>query len=195
MKLRCLDFVHYLRLFPDDFAFVHLVLQAEFLGRVWLDAPAPLSAGGPFAPLLEAVSAAYGAPEPQPADAGPPEPQPAAAGLPGHAPEEPVSGLPPPPSHVPEEPMGGLPPHPRHVPEEPVGGLPPRPGPEHLLSFLWGVCLELFMDFRSAADASSDSRVTADFTTDSRPVEATCTNDSRPSDVTPDARPADDKPG
>ncbi|MED6236638.1 hypothetical protein ATANTOWER_012055 [Ataeniobius toweri] len=35
---------------------------------------------------------------------------------------------------------------PGHVPEEPVGGLPPRPGPEHLLSFLWVVFMELKPD-------------------------------------------------
>ncbi|MEQ2231310.1 hypothetical protein ILYODFUR_038254, partial [Ilyodon furcidens] len=57
-----------------------------------------------------------------------------------------MDGLPPLPHHASEEPMDGLPPCPRHAPEEPAGGLPPRPGPEHLLSFLWGVLLELWTD-------------------------------------------------
>ncbi|MED6243119.1 hypothetical protein ATANTOWER_015260 [Ataeniobius toweri] len=78
MRLRVMDFAGYLRVYPEALVFVHLILEAEFLGRGWLDAPAPLSAGGPFAPLLEAVSAAAGLPEPQPAAAGSTGPQPAA---------------------------------------------------------------------------------------------------------------------
>ncbi|MED6284814.1 hypothetical protein CHARACLAT_022817 [Characodon lateralis] len=34
-----------------------------------------------------------------------------------------------------------------HDTEEPVVGLPSRPGPEHLLSFLWGVLLEILTDY------------------------------------------------
>ncbi|MED6234455.1 hypothetical protein ATANTOWER_030436 [Ataeniobius toweri] len=45
---------------------------------------------------------------------------------------------------------------PGHVPEEPVGRLPPRPGSEHLLSFLWGVFMELTSD--SKPDFKPDSR-------------------------------------
>ncbi|KAK5617072.1 hypothetical protein CRENBAI_016556 [Crenichthys baileyi] len=66
-----------------DLPHVHSILQAEFLKEGWLDAPEPLSAGGPFAPLLEAVSAAAGSSwssEPQLAAVGSSEPQPAAAG-------------------------------------------------------------------------------------------------------------------
>ncbi|KAK5602585.1 hypothetical protein CRENBAI_007421 [Crenichthys baileyi] len=37
-----------------DLLEVHAILQAEFLEEGWLEAPAPLSAGGPFTPLLEA---------------------------------------------------------------------------------------------------------------------------------------------
>ncbi|MEQ2310828.1 hypothetical protein AMECASPLE_013304, partial [Ameca splendens] len=136
MRLRVMDFASYLKIFPEDLDFVHLVLEAEFLGRGWLDAPPSLSAGGPFAPLHEAVSATgssepqlatAGSSKPQPAAARSPEPQPAAARSPRHVPEEPVGGLPPLPSHVPEGPVGGLPPLPRHVLEEPVGGMPPLP--------------------------------------------------------------------
>ncbi|KAK5609843.1 hypothetical protein CRENBAI_016573 [Crenichthys baileyi] len=41
------------------------------------------------------------------------------------------------------QPVAAGPTEPHHDTEEPEGGLPPRPGPEHLLSFLWGVLLEL----------------------------------------------------
>ncbi|KAK5608505.1 hypothetical protein CRENBAI_024545, partial [Crenichthys baileyi] len=68
----------------------------RFLAEGWLDAPAPLSTGGPFDPLLIAVKAAQSLKdpainqsEPQPATPGSSEPQPAAAGLPRHVPEEP----------------------------------------------------------------------------------------------------------
>ncbi|XP_047203009.1 uncharacterized protein LOC124856528 isoform X2 [Girardinichthys multiradiatus] len=65
--MRVRGFTEYLRIFPEDLDFVHLILEAEFLGRGWLEAPAPLSAGGPFAPLLEAMSAVAGSTEAQPA--------------------------------------------------------------------------------------------------------------------------------
>ncbi|MEQ2214520.1 hypothetical protein XENOCAPTIV_010671 [Xenoophorus captivus] len=64
-----MGFADYLNIFLEDLSFVHQVLVAEFLGRGWLDAPAPLSAGGPFAPLPEAVSVTAGSTEPQPAAA------------------------------------------------------------------------------------------------------------------------------
>ncbi|MEQ2249328.1 hypothetical protein ILYODFUR_028094, partial [Ilyodon furcidens] len=139
MRQRVMGFAEYLRIFPEDVDFVHLILEAEFLGRGWLDAPAPLSSGGPFSPLLEAVSAVAGSTEaqpassqssePQPAASGPSEPQPASSGSsePRLIPEEPVDGLPPLPRLIPEEPVGGLPSLPRHVPEEPEDGLPPLP--------------------------------------------------------------------
>ncbi|KAK5609601.1 hypothetical protein CRENBAI_003339 [Crenichthys baileyi] len=188
MKGRCCSFVLHLMDHPEDLDLVHSVLQAEFLAEGWLDAPVPVSAGGPFDHLLIAIKAAQSLkdPEPQPAAAGSSEPQPAAAGssvprlipeepvgrlpplprlipegpvgglpplprlipegpvgglppLPRLIPEGPVGGLPPLPRLIPEGPVGGLPPLPRLIPEGPVGGLPPRPGPEHLLSFLWGV--------------------------------------------------------
>ncbi|KAK5603499.1 hypothetical protein CRENBAI_006147 [Crenichthys baileyi] len=64
MRQRVRGFAEYLRFFPKDLDLMHLILEAEFLGRGWLDAPAPLAAGGPFAPLLEAVSAVVGSAEP-----------------------------------------------------------------------------------------------------------------------------------
>ncbi|MEQ2178945.1 hypothetical protein GOODEAATRI_019380, partial [Goodea atripinnis] len=90
MKSRCLECV------PRDLVDVHTILLTEFLKEGWLDTPAPLSAGGPFDPLLVAVKAAkpldsqhlakptephHAAKptEPQPAAAGSTEPQPAAA--------------------------------------------------------------------------------------------------------------------
>ncbi|KAK5623167.1 hypothetical protein CRENBAI_018432 [Crenichthys baileyi] len=95
MRERCVECVPHLMAYPQDLPHVHSILQAEFLEEGWLDAPAPLSAGGPFTPLLEAVAAA-GSPGPQPATAGSSgssgsseqqpaasgssEPQPAAAG-------------------------------------------------------------------------------------------------------------------
>ncbi|KAK5610676.1 hypothetical protein CRENBAI_001563 [Crenichthys baileyi] len=147
MKERCMECVPHLLAHPQDLLEVHAILQAEFLKEGWLDAPEPISAGGPFTPLLEAVSAAAGPPEPQPAAAGPPEPQPAAAGppepsdprlisggpvgglppLPRLTSEGPVGGLPPLPRLISEGPVGGPPPLPRHVPEEPVGRPPPLP--------------------------------------------------------------------
>ncbi|MEQ2301699.1 hypothetical protein AMECASPLE_038773 [Ameca splendens] len=72
MKERCCGFVLHLMDHPEDLDLVHSVLQADFIVEGWLDAPAPLSAGGPFDPLLVAVKAA------KPLDS---EPQPAAAGL------------------------------------------------------------------------------------------------------------------
>ncbi|KAK5620999.1 hypothetical protein CRENBAI_015649 [Crenichthys baileyi] len=93
---------------PEDLDLVHSVLQAEFLAEGWLDAPVPVSAGGPFDPLLIAIKAAQSPkdPEPQPAATGSTEPRPA-------------TGASSEPRHVPEEPEGGLPPLPRLVPEEP----------------------------------------------------------------------------
>ncbi|MED6260790.1 hypothetical protein ATANTOWER_028856, partial [Ataeniobius toweri] len=82
MRERFMECVPHLMVFPQDLVLVHSILQAEFLKEGWHEAPAPLSAGGPFAPLLEAVSAAASSPEPQPAAAGSTGPQPAAAGSP-----------------------------------------------------------------------------------------------------------------
>ncbi|MEQ2253929.1 hypothetical protein ILYODFUR_037581 [Ilyodon furcidens] len=69
MKGRCCDFVLHLMDHPEDLNLEHSVLQAEFIVEGWLDAPAPLSAGGPFDPLLVAVRAAQSSKdsEPQPA--------------------------------------------------------------------------------------------------------------------------------
>ncbi|KAK5612120.1 hypothetical protein CRENBAI_026154 [Crenichthys baileyi] len=58
MKSRCCEFVMHLMDHPKDLDFVHSVLQAEFLAEGLLDAPAPVSAGGPFDPLLVVVKAA-----------------------------------------------------------------------------------------------------------------------------------------
>ncbi|KAK5614576.1 hypothetical protein CRENBAI_018530 [Crenichthys baileyi] len=58
MKERCCGLVLHLMDHPEDLNLVHSVLQAEFIAEGWLDAPAPLSAGGPFDPLLVAVRAA-----------------------------------------------------------------------------------------------------------------------------------------
>ncbi|MEQ2286087.1 hypothetical protein AMECASPLE_038539, partial [Ameca splendens] len=58
MRNRCCKFVLHLMDHPEDLDQVHSLLQAEFLAVGWLDAPAPLSAGGPFNPLLVAVKAA-----------------------------------------------------------------------------------------------------------------------------------------
>ncbi|KAK5603384.1 hypothetical protein CRENBAI_008743 [Crenichthys baileyi] len=156
MRLRFMDFALYLRLFPEDLDFVHLVLEAEFLGRGWLHAHAPVSTGGPFAPLLEA---AVGSPEP---------------------------------------------PLPRLVLEEPLGGLPPRPGPEHLLSFLWGVFMEIKPDSRPAgtkpdsrpAGATPDSRAPTDSGPPDSRTPTDCDPDSRaPTDSEPDSRaPTDSEP-
>ncbi|MEQ2282284.1 hypothetical protein AMECASPLE_038864 [Ameca splendens] len=52
MKNRCCKFVLHLMDHPEDLDWVHSLLQDEFLAVGWLDAPAPLSAGGPFDPLL-----------------------------------------------------------------------------------------------------------------------------------------------
>ncbi|MED6288119.1 hypothetical protein CHARACLAT_023324 [Characodon lateralis] len=54
MRLHVRNFAEYLRVFPEELDFVHLILEAEFLERGWLNAPLPLSAGGLFTPLLEA---------------------------------------------------------------------------------------------------------------------------------------------
>ncbi|MEQ2243656.1 hypothetical protein ILYODFUR_009071, partial [Ilyodon furcidens] len=140
MKSRCCKFVLHLMGHPQDLDLVHCVLQAEFLAERWLDGPVPVSAGGPFDPLLIAIKAAQSPKpsEPQPAAAGSTEPQPAAAG--STEPQPATAG-----STVPQPAAAGST-EPRHVPEEPVGGLPPFPGPEHLLSFLWGVLTELKPD-------------------------------------------------
>ncbi|MED6248713.1 hypothetical protein ATANTOWER_003963 [Ataeniobius toweri] len=82
MKNRCCGFVLHLMDHPEDLDLVHSLLQAEFLAVGWLDVPAPVSAGGPFDPLLVAVKAAnpldsqHAAKltEPQPAAAGSTEP-------------------------------------------------------------------------------------------------------------------------
>ncbi|KAK5598395.1 hypothetical protein CRENBAI_012273 [Crenichthys baileyi] len=171
MKERCMECVPHLLAHPQDLLEVHAVLQVEFLEEGWLDAPAPLSAGGPFTPLLEAVSAAAGPPEPQPAAAGPPEPQLAAAGPP-----------------EPSDPSD-----PRLTSEGPVGGLPPRPGPEHLLGFLWGVLKELIPDSRSASasDAKPDIlHATLEPDTHS----ATPEPDTHPATPEPDTHPATPEP-
>ncbi|KAK5609164.1 hypothetical protein CRENBAI_015218 [Crenichthys baileyi] len=63
MKSRCLECVPHLVSNPQDLADVHAILLAEFLKEGWLDAPAPLSAGGPFDPLLYAVMASQGSKE------------------------------------------------------------------------------------------------------------------------------------
>ncbi|MEQ2285073.1 hypothetical protein AMECASPLE_028114 [Ameca splendens] len=76
MRLRMMDFTGYRRSFPEELDFVHFILEAEFLGRGWLDTPVPLSAGGLFSPLLEAAARSS---EPQPAATGFTGPQPAAA--------------------------------------------------------------------------------------------------------------------
>ncbi|KAK5617263.1 hypothetical protein CRENBAI_009144 [Crenichthys baileyi] len=78
MREHCLECVPHLMAYPQDLPHVHSILQTEFLEEGWLDAPAPLSAGGPFTPLPEAVVAA-GSTGPQPAAAGSTGPQPAAA--------------------------------------------------------------------------------------------------------------------
>ncbi|KAK5610921.1 hypothetical protein CRENBAI_024531 [Crenichthys baileyi] len=132
MKERCMECVPHLLAHPQDLLEVHAILQTEFLEEGWLDAPEPLSAGGPFTPLLEAVSAAAGPPEPQPAGAGLPEPQPAAAGPPEPSDprltsEGPVGGPPPLPRLISEGLVGGPPPLPRLTSEGPVGGPPPLP--------------------------------------------------------------------
>ncbi|KAK5616006.1 hypothetical protein CRENBAI_018644 [Crenichthys baileyi] len=72
MKARCCSFVLHLMDYPEDLNLVHSVLQ-EFLTEGWLDAPAPVSAGGPFNPLFIAIKAAQ-----SPKDSGP---QPATAKL------------------------------------------------------------------------------------------------------------------
>ncbi|MEQ2223593.1 hypothetical protein ILYODFUR_038192 [Ilyodon furcidens] len=106
MKSHCLECVPHLISNPQDLVDVHTILLTEFLKEGWLDAPAPLSAGGPFNPLLVAVKAAkpldsQHAAKPLDSQhaAKPTEPQPAAAGStessrPHHASEEPVVGLP-----------------------------------------------------------------------------------------------------
>ncbi|KAK5617464.1 hypothetical protein CRENBAI_005693 [Crenichthys baileyi] len=58
MKKRCCGFVLHLMDHLDDLDLVHSLLQAEFLAVGWLNAPAPVSAGGPFDPLPVAVKAA-----------------------------------------------------------------------------------------------------------------------------------------
>ncbi|MEQ2183325.1 hypothetical protein GOODEAATRI_031561 [Goodea atripinnis] len=134
MKNRCCGFMLHLMDHPEDLDLVHSVLQAEFIAEGWLDAPAPLSAGGPFDPLLVAVKAAQSPKYPDPQHAAklldsqhaakPQQPQLASSGSS----------------------------EPRLVPVEPVVGLPPRPGPEHLLSFLWGVLLDIRADSLTLTD-------------------------------------------
>ncbi|MEQ2204743.1 hypothetical protein XENOCAPTIV_017946, partial [Xenoophorus captivus] len=83
MKGRCCDFVLHLMDHPEDLNLVHSVLQAKFITEGWLDAPVPLSAGGPFDPLLVAVRAAQSSKdsEPQPSTVKLHEPQHAAKPL------------------------------------------------------------------------------------------------------------------
>ncbi|MEQ2302833.1 hypothetical protein AMECASPLE_010788 [Ameca splendens] len=137
MRLQVRNFAEYLRVFPEELNFVHLILEAEFLERRWLDTPLPLFARGLFAPLLKAAAGCSGSSEPQLATArssGPSGLQPVAARYCGSSgPQPAVAGS-----------SGSCEPH--HVPEEPEGGLPPLPGPEHLLAFLWGVLMELKPD-------------------------------------------------
>ncbi|MEQ2279389.1 hypothetical protein AMECASPLE_008871 [Ameca splendens] len=59
MRQRCFNFGRHLMAHPEDLDLVHSVLQAEFITEGWLDAPAPVSAGGPFDPLLVAIRAAH----------------------------------------------------------------------------------------------------------------------------------------
>ncbi|KAK5598495.1 hypothetical protein CRENBAI_009609, partial [Crenichthys baileyi] len=54
MKERCMECVPHMLAHPQDLLEVHAILQVEFLEEGWLYAPAPLSAGGPFMPLLKA---------------------------------------------------------------------------------------------------------------------------------------------
>ncbi|MEQ2249657.1 hypothetical protein ILYODFUR_031554 [Ilyodon furcidens] len=75
MKSRCYEFVLYLMDNPQALDLVHSVLQAEFLLEGWLDARAPVSTEGPFAPLVVAVRAAQSPKDPA---TNPPEPQHAA---------------------------------------------------------------------------------------------------------------------
>ncbi|KAK5598396.1 hypothetical protein CRENBAI_012274 [Crenichthys baileyi] len=56
-----------------------------------------------------------------------------------------------------EQPTPGLQPA-VELPEGPEGGLPPLPGPEHLLSFLWGVLMELKSDTPQPVSTSSTRR-------------------------------------
>ncbi|MEQ2296489.1 hypothetical protein AMECASPLE_025325 [Ameca splendens] len=83
MKGRCCDFVLHLMDHPEDLNLVHSVLQAEFIVEGWLDAPAPLSPGGPFDSLLVAIRAAQSSKdsEPQPTTVKLHEPQHAAKPL------------------------------------------------------------------------------------------------------------------
>ncbi|MEQ2204958.1 hypothetical protein XENOCAPTIV_021877 [Xenoophorus captivus] len=112
MERRCCNFVLHLMDHPEDLNLVHSVLQAEFIAEGWLDAPAPLSAGGPFDPLLVAVRAAQSSKdfEPQPSAAKPLDSQPAAK------------------LHEPQPATAAGSTEPRLIREEPVGGLPPQPG-------------------------------------------------------------------
>ncbi|MEQ2253802.1 hypothetical protein ILYODFUR_036247 [Ilyodon furcidens] len=153
MKNRCCGFVLHLMDHPEDLDLVHSVLQAKFIAEGWLDAPAPLSAGGPFDPLLVAVKAAQSPKYPDPQHAAKPLDSQHAA-----KPKQPqlASSGSSEPRLVPVEPVVGLPPLPRLVPVEPVVGLPPRPGPEHLLSFLWGVLLEIRTDSLTLTDYAPD---------------------------------------
>ncbi|MEQ2257658.1 hypothetical protein ILYODFUR_037021 [Ilyodon furcidens] len=58
MRQRCFSFGRNLMAHPEDLDLVHSVLQAKFITEGWLDAPAPVSTGGPFDPLLVAIRAA-----------------------------------------------------------------------------------------------------------------------------------------
>ncbi|MEQ2230916.1 hypothetical protein ILYODFUR_034125 [Ilyodon furcidens] len=55
MKKRCCGYVLHLMDHPEDLDLVHSVLQAEFIKEGWLDAPAPVSAGGPFLVAIRAA--------------------------------------------------------------------------------------------------------------------------------------------
>ncbi|KAK5604927.1 hypothetical protein CRENBAI_006522 [Crenichthys baileyi] len=57
MRDRCFSEVRHLMAHPEDLDLVHSILQAESLAEGWLDAPASVSAGGPFDPLLVAINA------------------------------------------------------------------------------------------------------------------------------------------
>ncbi|MEQ2231350.1 hypothetical protein ILYODFUR_038584 [Ilyodon furcidens] len=108
MRLQVRNFAEYLRVFPEELDFVHLILEAEFLERGWLDAPLPVFTGGLFAPLLEAAAGSSGSSEPQPAAAGssePSEPQAATAGSAGSLGPQPATAGSSEPRHVLEEPV------------------------------------------------------------------------------------------
>ncbi|MEQ2249498.1 hypothetical protein ILYODFUR_029910 [Ilyodon furcidens] len=131
MKNRCCGYVLHLMDHPEDLDLVHSVIQAEFIVEGWLDAPAPLSAGGPFDPLLVAVKAVQSPKYPDPQHAAKPLDSQHAAKLQEPPPaaklQEPPPAAklqePPPAAKLQEPPPAAKPQEPRLIPEEPVGGL------------------------------------------------------------------------